>query len=109
MNSASCCDLQQEPPGERVPATTARRHPRALIRAADRLDAQTVELDIRARWHEAQAGYRWALSRDHIKKKECEERGINEDEFNEDEWCKRGTRLRHRHYAATRAALPELG
>ena len=40
----------------------------SFIRAADRLDAQTVELDIRARWHEAQAGYRWALSRDRIKK-----------------------------------------
>jgi DNA modification methylase len=56
---------------------------KSLIRAADRLDAQTVELDIRARWHEAQAGYRWALSRDRIIKKECEERGINEEE-----WCK---------------------
>ena len=61
---------------------------RSLIRAADRLDAQTVELDIRARWHEAQAGYRWASSRDRIKKDECEERGINEDEFNEGKWCK---------------------
>ena len=56
---------------------------RSLIRAADRLDARTVELDIRARWHEAQAGHRWALSRDRIKKEECKERGINEEE-----WCK---------------------
>ncbi len=48
---------------------------KSFIRAADRLDAQTVELDIRARWHEAQAGHQWALSRDHIIK-ECERRGI---------------------------------
>jgi DNA modification methylase len=54
----------------------------SLIRAADRLDALSVELDILARWHEAQAGHRWALSRDHIIK-ECERRGIGEAE-----WCK---------------------
>jgi hypothetical protein len=51
----------------------------SLIRAADRLDAKSVELDIRARWHEAQAGHRWALSRDHIIK-ECERQGISEAE-----------------------------
>jgi DNA modification methylase len=56
---------------------------KSFIRAADRLDAQTVELDILARWHEAQAGHQWALSRDHIIK-ECEQRGISEEE-----WCKR--------------------
>ena len=55
---------------------------KSFIRAANRLDAQTVELDIRARWHEAQAGHQWALSRDHIIK-ECERRGISEEE-----WCK---------------------
>ena len=57
---------------------------RSLIRAADRLDAQTAELDIRARWHEAQAGYQWAMSRDRIIKEECKERGVKEDK-----WCKR--------------------
>ena len=54
----------------------------SLIRAADRLDAQTVELDIRARWYEAQAGIQWALSRDRIIE-ECKLRGIGEGE-----WCK---------------------
>ena len=77
----------------------------SFIRAANRLDAQTVELDIRARWHEAQAGHRWALSRDHIKKK-CKS-GI--EDIQRRRMVQAGTRLRHRHYAATRSALPELG
>ena len=53
---------------ERVSASGGRGHPKP-IRAADRLDARTVELDIRARWHEAQAGHRWALRGDRIKKR----------------------------------------
>jgi len=55
---------------------------RSLIQAANRLDVQTVELDIRARRYEAQAGHQWASSRDRIIK-ECERRGISEEE-----WCK---------------------
>ena len=77
---------------------------KSFIRAANRLDAQTVELDIRARWHEAQAGYRWALSRDHIKQRVRASAASDEERM-----VQAGTRLRHRHYAATRAALPELG
>ena len=67
-----------------VPLRRVVRDIQGFIRAADRLDAQTVELDIRARWHEAQAGYRWALNRDRIKKEECEEVGIDEET-----WCKK--------------------
>ena len=45
-------------------------------------DAQSVEFDIRSRWHEAQAGLRWAIKRDDIVEK-CKKLGTSEEQ-----WCK---------------------
>lgn len=50
---------------------------------ANRIDARSIEADIRARRCEADAGLKWAKDRDKIKV-ECEEEGISEDV-----WCKR--------------------
>src|SRR3954470_11623210 len=52
---------------------------KSSLRAAQRLDAKTVELDIRARWHEAQAGLRLAQKRDRIIA-ECDRAGISEEQ-----------------------------
>ncbi len=45
---------------------------------AARLDRAAVEQDIKARWHEAEAGRRWAMARDRLMR-EYKKRGLNEE------------------------------
>ncbi len=55
---------------------------RDSIAASEKIDRHSIEDDIRARRHEADAARRWAMDRDQIIE-ECDRRGITEGE-----WCR---------------------